>query len=193
MQNENGTQRFKALLVIAIFAVPIVASYLAYYVWQPKGGVTNYGELLKPVALPEDLALPGLDGKPVALKSLRGKWVLLQVDSGACDAACEKKLYALRQVRLIQGREQDRVLRLWIISDAAPPRDGLLNGRYDGTLVLRDSAGTLISKLPVKTDVRDHIYIVDPHGNAMMRYDRDPDLRRMSKDLEKLLKASWIG
>ena len=38
-----------------------------------------------------------------------------------------------------------------------------------------------------------YIYLVDPHGNVMMRWTARPDRKRMLKDLERLLKASQIG
>ena len=40
---------------------------------------------------------------------------------------------------------------------------------------------------------RARIYLVDPHGNVMMRWPAQPDFRRMLNDLERLLKASQIG
>ena len=39
----------------------------------------------------------------------------------------------------------------------------------------------------------DHIYLVDPLGNLMMRFPADPNPSRMKKDLIRLLKASRIG
>jgi hypothetical protein len=41
--------------------------------------------------------------------------------------------------------------------------------------------------------VSDHIYLVDPLGNLMLRFPRDPEPRLMIKDLARLLKASQIG
>ena len=40
---------------------------------------------------------------------------------------------------------------------------------------------------------RDHIYLVDPLGNLMLRFPRDPDPSRMIKDLQRLLRYSRIG
>jgi cytochrome oxidase Cu insertion factor (SCO1/SenC/PrrC family) len=194
MQNgASKSNRHKLLLVLGLFAVPIVASFLAYYVWKPQGAVTNYGELITPVQPTGDITLSQLDGSPIAMKSLRGKWLLLYAGSGACDARCEKSLYAMRQVRLLQNREQDRVRRVWVVMDGVAPGDALLKGRFEGTLALRDPQRALLDKLPVKSVLADHIYIIDPLGNIMMRYEPDPDLKRMAKDLERLLRASWVG
>ena len=186
----NKSNRNKLLLVLVVFALPIVLSYLAYYVWPPAGGVKNYGELVKGAVLPESNGLMLWDGKPAP--SLRGKWWLVVVDTGACDAVCEKKLYAVRQARLLQGREMDRVERLWVVNGAAAPDAALLK-RFEGTVAVRDSAGVVLPKLPAVNDARDHIYLIDTLGNVVLRYGADPDLKRMKKDLELLLRASQIG
>jgi len=194
MQNgASKSNRNKFLLVLAVFAIPVVASYLAYYVWKPQGAVINYGELITPVQPTGNITLSQLDGQPLELKTLRGKWLLVYASAGTCDAVCEKELYAMRQVRLMQNREQDRVRRVWLLTDAAVPSAEMLTGKFEGTLALRDPKRELLAKLPVKTNLRDHVYIVDPLGNVMMRYDADPDLKRMAKDLERLLRASWVG
>lgn len=191
MSNDvSKTSRSKFALILFVFALPVIISYLAYYVWPPAGGVKNYGELIKGATLSEQHGLTGMDGKP--LPTLRGKWWLVMVDSGQCNAACEKKLYAMRQVRLMQGREMDRVARLWVVSDAVVPDMKKLQ-QFEGTVMARDVSGSATARLPVKADVRDHLYIVDPLGNVVLRYGPDPDLKRMKKDLELLLRASQIG
>lgn len=189
----SKSNRNSLLLVFAVFGIPVVASYLAYYVWQPQGAATNYGELIQPVTLAQTTLLTRLDGTPMELKALRGKWLLVHANSGDCDALCEKNLYAMRQVRLLQGRDQDRVERVWLLTDGIAPKDELLKHKFEGTLAVRDVNGALASKLPAKSDVRHHLYVIDPLGNVMMRYDADPDLKRMGKDLGKLLRASQIG
>ena len=145
MQNGARPDRTKFLLVVALFALPVIASYLAYFVWQPQGGVGNYGELIKPEPLPETLALTPLDGGTTTLQALRGKWLLVQVDTGACTGACEHKLYVMRQVRLMQGRDQDRVLRVWLVEDGRMPA-APVKQQFDGTLLFKDPARALIGK-----------------------------------------------
>jgi len=192
MQNDASKNRKKLVLVVAIFVLPIIASYLAYYVWQPQGAVGNYGELIPPVTLSETITLTKLEGGETKLKDLRGKWVLVQVDAGSCDAACEQKFYAMRQARLMQGREQDRVVRLWIVSDNVAPNP-LVRQKIDDMLLLKDASGALIAKLPAPINAKQHIYFIDPLGNLMMRWPANPDIKRMHKDIQRLLKYSQIG
>jgi aspartate/methionine/tyrosine aminotransferase len=68
-----------------------------------------------------DVAVTRLDGT-IDAHRFRGKWTLLVVDSGACAQACAQKLYATRQARTMQGKERDRVDRVWLYTgDARPP------------------------------------------------------------------------
>lgn len=172
--------RAKLLLLGAVFALPFALATLAWWFdWAP-GTTSNYGELLTP---PRPLAGPPFD-------ALRGKWVLVSFDAAACDAYCEKKLYFMRQVRRAQGKDQDRVERLWVLTDAARPRAELL-GAIEGTRIERDAA--LAARFPAAASSADHVYVVDPLGNLMMRYPRDPDPSRMLKDLQRLLRLSQVG
>jgi hypothetical protein len=41
--------------------------------------------------------------------------------------------------------------------------------------------------------LEDYLYLVDPIGNLMMRFERDGEPRRIHKDMTRLLKASRIG
>lgn len=181
-------------VVIAICAAPMIFSYFAYYVIKPQGR-TNYGTVLDPRAYPmPELGLLTLNGKPVSLEAYKGKWIMLQVDSSDCAKPCTDKLYYMRQLRLTQGKDKDRVERVWLIQDGAPLQTGLIR-EYDGTHMLRADPKTLSAWLPVETGatVTDHLYLIDPLGNLMMRFPKDPDANRIKKDLGKLLKASRIG
>ena len=191
---SRSSGRWKLLAVLAVCAAPLVFSYLAYYVIKPAGR-TNYGALINPRAYPMPaLGATTLDGKPSGLQAYRGKWIMLQVGPGACPQACRTQLIAMRQLRLMQGKEMERIERVWLITDAAP-LDTVSMREFDGTRMLRVDAGALARWLPV--DAGDtapgHLYLIDPLGNLMMRFPKDADPGKVKKDLGKLLKASAIG
>ena len=193
MQDGVQPNRAKFLLIVGLFALPIIASYLTYFVWPPQGGARNYGVLIPPEPIPDTLTLTTLEtGLPTAFKALRGQWLLVQVDAANCAEACEQKLYAMRQVRLMQGREQDRVARIWLVEDGKLPSP-LLQQKYSGTLMLSDPSRALLAKLAAHGDPKQGIFMIDPHGNLMMRWPADVDMKRMHKDIDRLLKASQIG
>jgi hypothetical protein len=189
-------RRYRALyLLLAVCVVPVIASYAAYYFLPPEGR-TNYGTLVLPQRPVPALTLRRLDGSTVEAASLRGSWAMVQVDTGACGAACEEKLWQMRQVRLTTGRDADRVQRVWLILDEAPLATSVIR-EYDGTLLLRARSDELAAFLPLPelaaAQLADHIWLIDPLGNLMLRWPRDADPNRMKKDLTKLLKASRIG
>jgi len=186
--------RWKLLLMVAICASPVIASYFTYYVIKPSSR-TNYGALLDPRQYPmPHLGAALLDGKPVELDAYKGKWIMLQVADGACADACKTSLLDMRQVRLMQGKEMDRIERVWLITDNQP-LDTVLMREYDGTHMLRVKRETLNAWLPVDegTTPADHIYMIDPLGNLMLRFPKNPDPYKMKKDIAKLLSASSIG
>jgi hypothetical protein len=170
--------RNQLLLVGAVCVAPIILGTLAYvFHWVP-GNAGNYGELIAP----QTLSGPPFD-------ALRGKWLLVSLDAAACDAWCERKLYIMRQTRRAQGKDMERIERLWLLTDAAAPRPALL-AAIEGSHLGRSNAG-LLKSFP--GDAMDHIYVVDPLGNLMLRFPRDPDPSRIIKDLQRLLKYSRLG
>lgn len=181
--------RWTPALILAVCVIPFIASYLVYYLWPPQSRM-NYGELIDPHPLPA-APLARLDGSRFALAELKGRWVMLQVDASACGEPCRRKLYQMRQVRLTQGREMGRIERLWLVRDDGPVDPALLR-EYGGTHVVRAGSAAMAA-LPAERDAADHIYLIDPLGNLMLRFPKDADPSRMKKDLERLLKVSKKG
>jgi hypothetical protein len=187
----RNSGRIKMILVLLVCALPIIASYFTYYVIQPQSR-TNYGQLIEPIAPLPAATLKLLDGSPVALESLKGKWVMISIDSGACAEACRDKLYKMRQVRLTQGKEKDRLERVWLITDETP-LETLLIREYDGTRMLRAANAPVLGRFTPAPQQSAHIYVVDPLGNLVLRFPADADPSKMKKDLGRLLKYSRIG
>jgi len=185
--------RWKMLAVMLVCAAPVIASYLTYYVIRPQGR-SVFGELVQPVRPVPDQVVMGMDGQPRNLQSLKGQWLLVSTAGGACDANCEKHLYLQRQLRESLGREKDRLDWVWLVSDDVPVRDTLLPAVKGATLLrvgelqvsqwLSPAVGHLLA---------DHLYVVDPMGNWMMRFPAQLDMAGAAKakrDIERLLRAS---
>lgn len=175
--------------LILVCTLPVIASYLAFYVWKPQDQV-NYGQLIAPAALPEaTLVVP--DGRPpVDRASLDGHWTLVYAGAAACDDACRDALYATRQTRVAQGKEMERVARLWLVTDAAEPNPEVL-ATYSELQVAHADA-TWLSLLP-GAEHGVHVFLVDPLGNVMMRFPEQADIKLVIKDLRRLLKYSGLG
>src|SRR5580765_2555772 len=186
--------RVKMLLVLAICAAPVIASYLSYFLIRPAGR-TNYGELIEPqVPNPADLPLTDLQGVAVKSETLKGQWLMVVVSGAACDAICEKQLWVQRQLRETLGRDKDRVDKLWLIDDAGTPKPQTLAGvtTHTDATVLRVPRAALMAWLrPAPGQaLEDHIYLVDPLGHWMMRAPANPEPAKLKADMVKLLRAS---
>lgn len=185
--------RWKMLLVFLICASPVVASYMAYYVVRPEGR-RNFGDLIDPQRPLPDLVGTSLAGQAVNLRALKGQWLLLSVSSGACDADCARHLYLQRQLREGLGKEKDRLDWVWLVSDDTPVADALKPALQEATVV-RLPAGELARWLePQKGHaLPEHLYLVDPLGNWMLRFPAQLDAQnapQAKRDLDRLLRAS---
>ena len=181
----RGSRR--TLLLIALVCVaPVVASYTMYYVF-PREARVNYGTLL-PTAPAPVIEGAAADGAPFRLADLAGRWVLVVRADAGCDAACARTLYATRQARTIQGREQERVVRVWLVTDDASPAAGVIADQPG--LVVARVARDRAAALPWGDGA---ILLLDPLGNIVLRYPDDPDIRGLARDLGRVLKASRIG
>jgi len=177
----------RTLLLIAIVSIaPIALSYAMYYLF-PRAAQVNYGVLLPTGPAP---AIDGvrLSGAPFQLSDLAGRWVVVVNGGGACDAVCQRSLYATRQARTMQGREQERVVRVWLVTDEVTPPAAVLD-EHPGIVAVRVPYDR-IAALP---GGRNAILLIDPLGNAVLRYPDDPDIKGLARDLTRLLKASQIG
>ncbi len=189
-------RRYAPLYVLlAITIIPIAAAYFSYH-FAPPTGRTNYGTLLPQRPVP-DLPLTDLDGRRFDLRQLAGNWVLVMVDRGQCDKPCADKLLMMRQQRTMTGRDRDRIERVWLIIDQEPLPIMLMR-EYEGTHFVRAALQPLRDYLELPdaagAQLQDHIWLIDPSGNLMLRWPKNPDINGVKRDIAKLLKisAGWI-
>lgn len=195
-RQRTASGRWKMLLVVAMCAAPVVASYVTYYLIRPESH-RNYGQLVAGQPPLPDVPALRLDGTPLRLPALAGQWLLVSVGGGACNAGCEHYLYLQRQLRESLGKERDRLDWVWLVDDAAPVRAGLAPALQQAT-VLRLPAADIAGWLQPEAGraLEDHLYLVDPLGHWMMRFPADLDMAGAAKakrDLDRLLRAaaSW--
>jgi hypothetical protein len=186
----------------ALFFTPLLLSYALYYGmgWRPSGRI-NHGELIQP---PRPLPRPdlprvatgadtvnGLRGIEPAV--FRGEWSLVYIGDGSCDVSCRGTLYVMRQTRLALGTDQTRLARVFLVTANCCARDYLAH-EHAGMMVLDatgSAAGPLLSLFP--GDRAHSVFIVDPLGNLMMRYDVRHAPGGLLVDLKRLLELSQIG
>jgi len=184
--------RLKMLLIFAVCASPVLLGTLAYWFYRSES-TTNYGSFIEP------------QRQAVGLESFRGKWVMFTIDSPQCDEFCAKRLYLMRQLRLTQGKDKDRLERVLLLSE--PGKAEFLTSGVESLEKVHEGMHQLfldadqrarllgIEGQTLSTDgtADKGIFLVDPLGHVMMRFPDDPDPSRMKKDLGKLLKWSRVG
>jgi len=193
-EHRTRSGRIKMLLLLLVCMAPVLASYFTYYVIRPAGGTRNHGELIQPPRDLPQVRAQDLQGASMPLASLKGQWLIVAVAGGACDESCQKNLYFQRQLREMQGKDKDRIDRVWLVSDDAPVPAALMPALAQAT-VLRVAPDVLQAWLvpAAGQQLQDHLYLVDPMGNWMMRMPAHMDVEKASKvkrDLERLLRAS---
>ncbi len=185
--------RIKMLLVLGVCAAPVLASYFSYFVLRPQAR-TNYGALIQPTRSLQALSLRTLDGQPVDARSLHGQWLLLALGPADCRVDCDKRLYMQRQLRDMLGRERERIDKIWLVTDDGELPDALRTALQSdaGLRVLRAPREALAAWLQPAAGhaLEDHLYLVDPMGEWMMRMPADPDPAKVKRDLDRLLRAS---
>ncbi|MDR2215906.1 MAG: hypothetical protein LBE59_08710 [Nevskiaceae bacterium] len=183
------SQRRTMLLLLALFGLPLVVSFVLYYAtdWRPPNS-SNHGQLFSPTIALDEAATPG-----DALAALKGKWSLLVVGNGDCGADCQRNLIFARQTRLSLNQEMDRVNRVFLVTGQCCDRE-YLNREHPGLTLIEPGAtvDVLLQRIPAPD--REHsVFVVDPLGNLVMRYDSREDPKGFLTDIKKLLKLSHIG
>ncbi|MBI5461741.1 MAG: hypothetical protein HY941_06100 [Gammaproteobacteria bacterium] len=183
--------RLTLVLIFALFALPLAVAWLLNFVGDFTPGATvNHGALVQPVRPVSAEGLLDAQGAAVDIAYFRGEWTLLFRQTGECGDACHQTLYVLRQVRLAQGKNIDRVRRMLLLDGVAMPAwTGDVAQHYPGLTIARAATPKAAAVFPPAG----RLYLVDPLGNLMMEYALDADPRGIIKDLERLLRISYVG
>ncbi len=189
-ETRNPATRVQLLLVAAVFIGPLLLAVWLYFRGaglQPAGRA-NHGALLEPI-VDLDEALPDSD-----IGTLHdGRWLLVYAHAGPCDSACRDGLHAIRQMRLMLGREMDRMTRVFLHGDIAPDTVFIAT-EHEGLIALQDrELGDLLSTRRPAAEPDGGYYLVDPHGNLVMYFQPTLAPRDIVADLKRLLRLSHIG
>ena len=193
-QSRRG--RITMLVILFACALPVVASYFTYYVIRP-GGRSNYATLIdpqRPLPALDQVPAQDMDGHSLPLTMLKGQWLLIVVAPAHCDKLCEGNLFLERQLREMMGAERDRLQKVWLVDSPEPvaPALSAAMAAKPPVAMYRVDRTALARWLEPEPghQLEEHLYIVDPLGNWMMRTPAKPDPVKLKKDVDKLLRAS---
>jgi len=182
--------RWKLLGLALVCVAPVVASYLTYYVIRPEGR-RNYGELIDPQRPLPAITAVNTQGQTVPLATLKDQWLLISVADSACVEACQEHLLMQRQLRETLGREKDRLDWVWLRTGDTPLAEPLKQATAAAQVLQIDAQALAAWLQPAAGQkIEDHLYVVDPLGNWMMRFPANIDPKQAKRDLDRLLRAS---
>jgi hypothetical protein len=181
VSGSRGGSRRTLVVLLLLFFGPLLLATALYYVsgWRPVGH-TNHGTLINPP-------------RPLAGTLFQGKWSLVYVGAGSCDASCQRTLYYMRQTHLGLGRLYTRSQRIFL--ETAPCCDAALAQAYPDLITVDATSAAIrpvLQQIPQQRRATG-IFIVDPRGYLMMQYDADDPPRGLLDDLNHLLGLSSIG
>lgn len=183
--------RYTMALLVATFVLPFVLGTGLYLSgWRPEK-LGNHGDLIQPPRPMPETGLLQADGRPLPTAELRGKWLLMLPIEGSCGASCRESLQQMSNVHLALNKEQGRLRRALISTEGSPPF-AELQQTYPDLLVAKLDPEASAEWASTLDNTGQGLLIADPLGNVIMRYDEAAEMRGVHKDLERLLKYSWI-
>lgn len=183
--------------VALMFVIPLVVIGFATLVYYTGIGVpratSNRGELVQPPPNIDAVALRETGGAPWRHAGAARDWSMLVVASGECAQDCRERVHLTRQVRTALGRDAPRVARLLVGTGGAVDAAlvAALHGEHGDLLALRADDEAAFERLLDRAPAAPvGVYLVDPRGFVMMRYDAIHGGREMLGDLRFLLRHS---
>lgn len=203
--NKNVRKNRATLVALfAIFFIPVIIAYSAYFTGWFNQATQNKGQLLVDDAVLdiEDFRFTRPDGSTFKGEEFETLyWWLMPIDTNSCNESClEMNVFTLNQTYLGLGKEAKRLKPLLVLPEGSELKDKQFPTAFSqfsgkGVKALDKTRSGLQQDLPAN-----YIYLVDPLGNIFMRYDLVKDREKAvekSKDLRtdvlRLFKFSRLG
>jgi len=177
---RRGRWQLLALLAIVIGPMVLASAMYQWRFWVPETR-TYHGDLIGDGTTRADLGV----------EAEEKRWQLLVTAPGDCAQECRQLVYLARQIQIGLNRETARATHALAVGtplaedyEATLQREYPQLGRY--LLDLPRYRGQVAEDAPL-------LWIVDPLGNLVLRYDAGSSGRDILKDLQLLLKLSRIG
>ncbi|MDF0733517.1 hypothetical protein P0Y43_22745 [Pseudomonas entomophila] len=176
----RGRLQLIVILLVALGPMILATSMYKLKFWVPDGR-SYHGVMIGNGQTRADLGISAPDDG----------WQLLVSAPQACAADCQQLVYLARQIQVGLGRDASRASHALA---AAQP----LAGDYQALL---EREYPQLQRYPLDaqrygqhvSEPGSQLWIVDPHGNLVLRYDAKVKGKQVLDDLRHLLKLSNIG
>ncbi|MBS9760046.1 hypothetical protein N5D36_03955 [Pseudomonas mosselii] len=174
--------RLQLLLILFVVLGPMILATFMYKLkfWVPEG--RSYHGVM--IGNGEGRADIGIDAQDE-------RWQLLVSAPEACAEECRQLVYLARQIQVGLGRDASRASHaLAAAQPLTADYQALLGREYPQLRRYPLDVQRYVQKVG---EVGPQLWIVDPHGNLVLRYDAKVNGKHVLDDLRHLLKLSNIG
>lgn len=174
--------RLQLLLILFVVLGPMILAIFMYKLkfWVPEG--RSYHGVM--IGNGEGRADIGIDAQDE-------RWQLLVSAPEACAEECRQLVYLARQIQVGLGRDASRASHaLAAAQPLTADYQALLGREYPQLRRYPLDVQRYVQKVG---EVGPQLWIVDPHGNLVLRYDAKVNGKHVLDDLRHLLKLSNIG
>ncbi|OEC71941.1 hypothetical protein A7D21_00685 [Pseudomonas sp. AP19] len=175
--------RWQLILILMMVIGPMALATFMYKLqfWVPDSR-SYHGEMIG----------NGQTRADIGVQADEDRWQLLVTAPTACAAECQQLVYLARQLQISLGRDASRASHaLASAQSVSTEYDAKLNAEYPQLQRYPLDLSTFTKDAAVPGDAQ--LWIVDPHGNLVLRYDAKVKGKDLLNDLRLLLKLSNIG
>jgi hypothetical protein len=179
---RRGRIQLLLILMVVIGPMMLATAMYKFSFWVPEGR-SYHGALIGNGQTVADLGVQ--DVAPGET------WQLLVTAPTGCAEDCQELVYAARQIHIGLGREASRASHALATTEVPADYAAKLQQEYP-QLKRHGLDGAAYGKATESLGGA-QLWIVDPHGNLVLRYDAKARGKQILNDLRHLLKLSNIG
>ncbi len=175
--------RWQLILILMMVIGPMALATFMYKLqfWVPDSR-SYHGELIG----------NGQTRADIGVQADEDRWQLLVTAPTACATDCQQLVYLARQLQISLGRDASRASHaLASAQPVSPEYEAKLKAEYPQLQRYPLDLSTFTQDAAAPGDAQ--LWIVDPHGNLVLRYDAKVKGKDLLNDLRLLLKLSNIG
>lgn len=179
---RRGRIQLLLILMVVIGPMMLATAMYKFSFWVPDGR-SYHGALIGNGQTVVDLGVKGVAPGET--------WQLLVTAPAGCAEDCQQLVYVARQIHIGLGRDASRANHALAVTEVPANYAVKLEQEYP-QLKRHGLDGTTYGKATEDLGGA-QLWIVDPHGNLVLRYDATAKGKQILNDLRHLLKLSNIG
>lgn len=186
------------LLLTLLFLIPVVSAWFIYYQHDRLSfNTTSNGALIDPPFPLTMLKLVTSTGSSFIQGNTPRKWILLYLQPH-CNGFCRAQLDHVQDSRLALGKNMVRVHTILVtLPEQENVKLQIYLSQHPNVIHLLADHSAFVALSQYLDDgqhsAQSNLIIIDPLGNALMRYNSEVYSTVIYKDLQHLLKVSQIG